>query len=737
MEITTIKKQDLRTLKIKKAEHKDFIDDYIRECIENAEYAKKVENMQDIWTTNAMYYEGYQMYQLPGSNSSNNSQSNLATSGITDDTLRAAYEMLKARGFVDTTKFNTKKDDNGNYWLTNNKIKNVIDGMKAYMTGSRKEITVKSDDYPGNNGIEFGMRQKFYQLQTEKRLWQQLWNPCIDLTQVFGLAWFDTLYNRRVNPPLGDFEFNYYHPSDVLMDIFARQKYFINSSYIIRKRQMEVDDAREYFSSKQFKLSADQIKNIIADSEYNRFNINNLGQNYKTRVDAKEYVTIYYGENSKVYSNKIKASNILGIDDLLQGMNINDDNDFEFDEKWHFDFIYTPCLGAVYFAEADYYDKMNMQNYQYKCIPMINRESLVRQHPVSEVEGLIKLQDIINIANSLIFQNAAEQNYVRVVLSSALKKYEQTFYKFLKGSGVFWLDDAALQPGTKVSDLMQFVKTQPVSPEIINLMNLAVEAIKENGIVHESLAGEYPDKGSISGIAVEKLKQSNMKRLNYKEENINWATSVAGQRIYTMYAKEYKMEDFVRTSNRKTNEPMHTVLNGIMTIAEYVDFLQQNYPNMENVEQAAEEFEKINDVEIQYSKTDKRGATQDPEQIMQEKSVVYVNQLIDPSTNKPYPMKIKIEMDFESERNELETRIVAQDLRKNRDISKKQYFKYLGPPFNDNYDENEKELKEENAVLEMAETLTKNPEIMQLVSAVIAKTEQAKQGDKQPQPKAQ
>ena len=723
MEIQNIKKQDLRTLKLKNTDHKKYIDDYIQTAIDNSEYAKKVENMQDIWTTNAMYYEGYQMYQLPGAYTSSNSQSNLASNGVTDDTMRAAYEMLKARGFVDTTKFNTKKDENGNYWLTNNKIKNVIDGMKAYMTSSRKEITVKSDDYPGNDGIEFALKQKLHQLATEKRLWQQLWNPCIDLVQVYGLAWFDINFNRRINPPNGDFEFHYYHPSDVLMDVFSRQKYYINSNYIIRKRQMELEEAREYFSGKQFKLSQDQINLITGDSEFNRFNINNLELNYKTRIDNKDYVTIYYGEISKVYSNKVKTANILGIDEMLEGMNIKSDDNFEFDEKWQFDFIFTPSLGTVYFAEAQHYDKTDMQSYQYKCIPMVNRESLIRQHPVSEVEGLIKLQDIINIANSLIFQNAAEQNYVRYMLSSALKKYEKTFYKFLKGSGIFWLDDAALQPGTKMSDLLHPIKTQPISPEIIQLMNLAVDAIKENGVVHESLAGEYPDKGSISGVAVQKLKESNMRRLNYKEENINWATSVAGQKLYIIYAQEYKMDDFIRTSDRNKNEPIHTVLNGTMTLQQYIQFLQENYPEME-VEQAAEEFEKLNDVEIQYSKTDQRGGMQDPEEIMNNKSVVYINQLLDPTTQKPYRMKIKVEMDFESERNELETVIKAEAMRGRGDLSRKDYYYFMGGQFRDKSDELIGNLEKENKVLQMADMLSKNPEIMQLVQAVIAKTQQ-------------
>jgi hypothetical protein len=323
-----------------------------------------------------------------------------------------------------------------------------------------------------------------------------------------------------------------------------------------------------------------------------------------------------------------------------------------------------------------------------------------------------------------MFENARQQNYVRYIMKSTFKKYESTFMKFLQGSGVFWAE--GLSENEKVQDAIQQVKPATLPPEILAFLQMTIEDIKENGVIHESLAGEYPEKGSISGVAVEKLRRGNMQRLQYKEDNINWACSTGGSRMYRIYATEYKMDDYIRLTNRTKNDPNHLVLNGIFTLAQYEKYIQDNYPTYD-IRTATQLFEKENDVEIQYSKTNNEGLPEDADKIIQENSLVYVNMLIDPKTNNPYRMKIKVEMDFDSERDKQELRIIATNLRANREISRKDYFKFLGEPFVENYEELEKNLSEESKIMQTAEMLAKNPEIAQLVDKVIQNVQQQNQ----------
>lgn len=704
MEIITRKNLDARTLNIKKnRQHRDHITGIVKDMIEMAEWVKKVENMPEIWATNAFYNEGHQV-----------------AIGTTDNVLKNMVQDLMQKGYLDTTKYRTKKDENNQLWIVDNKVGKIVESMKAYLTGSRKVVTVKSDDYPGNNGIESGVRHLLEMIQKKKRIWEQVWNPCIDMVQVYGLAWYDVTFNRRINYPYGDFQFNYYHPADVLFDPYAKLKYFLDRRYTIRKRQMNVEDAREYF--KRFKLSEDELRNIHADSEYSRYNVYNADSKM-TPLSSDGFVTLYYGEYTKTYAEKRSLTEDMGLKSLLDEMEISGiDEKSETDLRYKFDFLYTEGLGVVYHGESKYYDKTDFDNDQYDCIPIINKESLVRQHPVSDVEKLIKYQDLINIMKSLILNNARDQNMVRYIMAKAFKKYEKTFMEFLKQSGVFWVDN--LSEKQKIGDIMQEVKTSQLPEIVVRFLEIAIEDIKEHGVVHESLEGAYPGSG-ISGVAIENLKQANMTRLSYKEDNINWAVTTGAQKIYRIYASAFKMEDFVPVANRNQNDPKGFILNGMFTLEEYIQYITENYPGVD-IEVASAEFEKYNDVEIQYGVEQRTGeVAPNPEQIMKEKSIVYVNYLINPRTNEPYNLKVTLEMDFKAQRNELEAKIVAGELRGKGDLSRRDYYIQLGPPYSDKVDELIKNLEEENQILKMATALSKNPDALEVVTPVLQNPQMA------------
>lgn len=685
--------RDAREINLKVKKDKDYLNSRIKSWIDQSELLMSEENIIDIWNTNILYKEGYQ-----------------TPIGTTNNVLKSALDMLKSRGFLDTSQFKTAPDKKNYIWVKDNKIDKAINDVNAYFTNVRHVATVKPDEFPANNKIEYGVRQMLLNLSERKQLWEQIWIPCIEDMGTYGLSWFDSVFDRRINGPTGDFKFDTYHPRDVLVDIFARKMYFRDARYVIRKKVMTLDEAKIFFSRKEFGLTKAEIDNLKPDTEYRRFaGSREYSQLSKLQYSSERFVTVYIGEYKQYHSRQMKLTDYYGLNDYENEIP-KEDNIFEIDEISIYDFIYNTHLGCVLHKEADYYDKTDFDNWQYAVAPFYNRKSGVRLHPLSDVERLIEIQDIINLTKSLILDNARQRNYVRFMIAKSLQKYEKKFSTFLEGAGLFFVDDEILK-----DKLYEKVDTPELPKEIYEFLDIAQEIIKDNGIVHESLSGSLPEnKQNLSGIAIQRLQNANKQKLQYKETNINWAISQGGRRIYRIYAEEYTSAEFQAIIGGKKNDPSHTVLNGTMTLAEYTQFLQQIYPNVDPIV-AGKLFEKNNDVEIQYAKTGEEGGEQDPAEIFAEKSVVYINHLINPNSQKPYKFAIKIGFDYEAERNELENRIVAREMFVDGVLDAEMFLEYSGPPFSDR----KEEILEKNKLYQLAKILEQRPDLTAIVQQLM------------------
>ena len=690
---------DARNIDLKNEDHRQYLKDRIEHWIELNENVIKTTGMFDIWNNNILYYEGYQ-----------------CPVGFNED-WRKVVSQLNSKGLLDTTQFRLKKDEQDNVWFTNNKIGLVTDSVEATLTEARKEISVKSDDYPGNDGIENGVRQYLEYISKKKQLWEQLWIPCIRTYSKLGLSWYDFLFDHRKNPPVGDITFNLYHPKDVYFDIYSKEMYYRDKNYIVKKKKLPIEEAIRYLTSKPFNIS---IEDISADVEYDTFAGNYQGV---SQLGTDEFVTLYFVEYRQLATEKKRLSEHYGIamDDELHG------DEIEFDTVYHYDAIYNRKLGVIYHAPSKYIDHSDFDNDQFATIPFYNKQSGVRIHPISDIEKLIIIQDAINITNSLVINNARQKNKLRAIVKRTLKdKYGDLFEQFLNvGNVTFPVDEE-----DDVRKAFDFVEFPDIPSEIPRMLEMFESTITSQGIIHESLAGEMPHKGNISGVAVSRLQERNLGRIGYKFTNINWATTQGGRRIYKMIAEEFTHEEYLRNQKIGKAQAKATPLNVVLTIEQYENFLKESYPGMDP-EAAAQHFEEHNSVEIQYTTKDLQGNPLPPDVIRREKSLVFINFMKD-YDNKPWNLDVSVSVDYEATRNEMENTIIATEMRKNNEISLSDYYDFLPGPFRVNKDKLIDNLMKERRALQLAKEIeAKGPEAEQFIEQSLQKYDEAKQQQEQ------
>jgi hypothetical protein len=689
---------DYRDIKLKRPDQKKWIDDRYSHMIEQSEKRKIQENMPTVYGLCQLYYEGY-----------TNPIGSERTDNYADRTRQSVNQLIQ-NGYISSVEFLcTKKDSRDKIFVRDNKIKKQINRTTAYFTKAKKVITVKPDDNPNNDGIQYGVQHLLTNITRKKKYWEQIVIPAIHYECMFGLSWVDVSFTRRINPPLGDFRFNYYHPNDVLFDIFTKKKYFTDARYVIRKKQLTLEEAKRYFSQKEFGLSKLEIEKIKPDCEFNQNVTVSSTDDYSFDT---EFVTVYLIEHTNIYTNKIdfrktKFNDVFS--EIPKEFLDQKDLIVESDEKYQFEAIYTPSLGTVYHGEAQHYDKYNHDDYQFKCVPLYNRQSGVRTHPIAPVEEMIPDQDLLQALQTLIFDNGRQHNKEAIVLAEKYAKYQKLLEDVMDMGGVATIP---LTDGQKIADIYQKIPRDGIPPEIYNFLEIIQDRIKENYEIHEALSGQDPTKGSVTGVGQDKLAQANAQQLAYNEDNINWSMSRVGEKIYNIYALEYKTDEIIEILDQKKGDPKNTILNSIMSIDEYEAFVHSNFPEIP-IEEATKKWEEKNEVEINYRTTDEYGRELTPEEIKQD-GAVFINYLTDYDGNLR-KLGISMEFDFKAEANEMQNLIYANELHDKQIMTGEDLIEYYPEPFRSRKVEIIENKRKENQVMSYAQLLTERPELAAMV----------------------
>ena len=713
-------KIDCRRINLKNDYQKKYLDNYFQTCIYEAEDYMNNANMLDIWEMCDMYYEGYQV-----------------PIGYSSNALKQFVLQNSNNGVLDTSKFSIKKSESSNQiYVVDNMIGTVIDGMVGEYTGAKKVLNVKNDANPKNNNIEKVVDMFLRKIERNKKMWETVNVPAIEGLLRLGLWWTVPLFSSRINFPYGDLRFKSYHPKDVLLDPFSVMKYFMKGRYCIRKEQVEWDDALRIL--KKFGVPESEI---TPDEDYSTSDTVYTSGNYYRTTTNRKFVTFYYPEYRKVYTEYKQLTD----ESYMQGI---EENKFEIDSMYYFEAIYTKQNGTVYHEINKYADTSDHDSWQFRPVPWCNKKSAVRIYPQAHTEKLRNIQDMINIGESLYVDDLRQNNRIRLLIKKSLMETNPTeFKKWLKFGGHFAVDDEDLDLDDLKKAIYQWETDNGKGKAAMDFVNIFEQKFKDQSIRHEALAGSYPDR-QMSGVLHDKLAASNKKIISYVDMNIQYAMSEQSKRIYRIMAMEFGAEQYLQIQDKKKGDPDYIPLCSIMTFADleqyfisanfldeeqraYLEAIPPEDPNLlakkySILKPVMDQFKKENDVQIQYNLLGESGQLKTSQQQYFEKAIIFINFLQNPDGTW-YNLDVKVDIDFESERNEIENRIIAMELQKAGFMDPESAYEFLGGIFADRKEEFMEKLRNWRQELQISQILLANPELMQVVQQLIAQSQQGKQ----------
>ena len=693
---------DLRYVDIKDESEREWLGKMIQSDIWNGEEELVTSGMHDQWDLNNLYYESM---QLP--------------LGMSND---YAAEFVRSNAYTnsgrfDTRRFRLKPNDQNTIYVIDNKIGDVIDGKDSEFADAHRDMIVKNDDIQKNNALEKSTQRYFTKIQNRNQVWPQYHYPAIQMKHRLGLAWTNVDYDEQLRD--GDLNWRLMHPRDVILDTLPELKYFLDARFIIPKMRVPLFEAKQYLA--QFGVDPDDVK---ADEDY--FHTNEpLRARYKTQhadKDRTQFVTLYFPEYRKVYIDNNPAGGDWQGATGLEGAELQaamDEAKKGKKQVYYFNGIYNKQLGVIHWSMSKYFDPYNLMDWQFRFFPWYEKMSGVRLYPISLVEKLLNIQDIINISETIILDNARNSNRLRGILRGKMKeKHGQQFADFIKYGG--FIDDLGGDESQPLKQEIDFVEFPGLSQEHYKFFEIMKESFKEQGPRKEVLGGQLPGARSeyLSGKTIDKLTERNMVRMQPDQLNVNWTASQEMRRVYRILAETKKGPDWAEITDELNGTSNISPINVTATLAEFEEFIMEQYPDKQ-LEEAIEEFEKENYVEYNWKRRDLlTGRPYNDEEIRQATSTCRINHLYrEDGTARAFD--IRIEFDFGFKQNEeRDTQVLADIVDKNPNNLPimRRLLKRLGGGTANDADGIIKDIKEGNMAIQVGtEAVQRGPAFLQLL----------------------
>ena len=618
---------DFRTIDLKKSAHKEYVDGMIARHIQQGkdELIKRIE----VFDKCVKYYESEQ-----------------TPSTISDDGLSKFVES-NSDGLIRTS-------DNYIYFQ-DNRIKEVIDNRVGEYQSVKKVIQVKSDTNPRNDRIEHAYKRYIEKIEQKQKLWKIARMPAIADMSIYGVGWTNLFYNPYKDLPYGRIEMSNVSPREVLLDIHSKLEFFADRRHHVRMITMDLEEAKKYL----YELAGVNPDDVHADEDTREYDSERDTPEFKD-----ETATIYIYECKRTYTDTfgIPEQNVLKfqIDKKSEGK--PEGNLMRHEKDYYFYAVYVNQLGCVYWWTNPYE--------QFFITPYYNKRSRLGLYPRSDVEDLIKIQDLINITKSLVLDNARQKNLVRAIVNQKMKdSYGDLWDDFVRFGGQLPVDDIE-----DVGKAVKFLEIPDLPRSVYDFMGIVEKSMEEQSQMYEPQKGQYP-KERLSGRAIGMLDEKARRKYNYKDEHIEYAGESEADLIYKMIGMNFTAEDFLEVTDAKKNEPNTIAVNSIMTLAQYENFLKHTglmseeeiemlnsievtdpqyfTKKFEVLKPVMKKFEKHNEVEIQYLQDkrtghfiDEKGNVVPPLEVWNNRSLVFINQFLDEKMN------VKISLKFDDERDE-------------------------------------------------------------------------------------
>ena len=169
-----------------------------------------------------------------------------------------------------------------------------------------------------------------------------------------------------------------------------------------------------------------------------------------------------------------------------------------------------------------------------------------------------------------------------------------------------------------------------------------------------------------------------------------------------------------------------------MSVAEFNQYLAKQFPNVPT-EQAIDIFQKDNDVKVIIPTKDESGMPITNIDELESLGVVFINYIRMPDGQgkyQPYELNINIDLDFESDKNRIEEKLIANQLFTtgyfvNSPTFMKDFLELQGGVFESNADKILSEISEADKAKQLGEALIKSGLEQQAVMLLQSQTQQA------------
>ena len=705
---------DHRTLNLKDMQTQAFLRDFCQLIIDESFNYRRASLIEEVWKRNLLYIDGFQV-----------------PVGYSNDYLQAFVQANWDK--LDATSV-LKKDADGLIYVVDNKIPDMRDAVIGEYTSVNKKTIVLKDDSARNNSIEKAIQVLFDRFERKKQMWTNIVIPCIEDMIDFGIGWSKERYNPYRSLPIGDIDMQTVDPRWVYIDpVNTQGKYFTDANYLIHHNPMPVDDAMQLF-----RLSGYDGQEITPDSSFNSslFIDNQTAMNLQS-----DYTNVYFIEYRKEYPVPYKKK--LDIASMNTQVEVGKSG-IEM-KMFYFYMIYNKQTGVVH-HEINQNTYSNDDYFKYYLTPWYNKRSKTRLYPISDIEMLANLQDLINITKTLVLDNARKRNVLRAFIKGSLSDTysEDQIDKWMREGGLLAMDDEQVGPDGDMRKAIVPMDLQSTPKEIYDIMTLAEQSFERQSDSESPLRGDYPAAGETpSGKAIGLLQSQKRRKISYKDINISWAATQRAKKMYNIFAFNFDEEMYIRLTDAKKGDPRLSIINGMRSFAEYEDLLieaglidQSNAqilkilnpqdPNyfamkMAIIDPATKKFEEQNEVEFIFSQIGVTGQKLSGEQ-MYLNGVVFINML-----SKDDNVDIKIDLDFDSERDKQEDKAVGGMLYQRGDLSYDLYLQLLGGWFADNSEEIISKKEKQDRIMQIAgEIAQRGPELMPGIQNLLSQFDSAK-----------
>lgn len=710
---------DFRDVDLSSQPTKDYLKDMFEEWIEASEREMVSSKMHKIWELNNLYYE-----------------SHMVPVGWSDDHL--ANFIYSNSGRIDTSQFEVRRIKTGKWkgkvYVTKNMITDVIDRQDARFADAERRMEVETDEDDRNDKIEIVIERYLNKQERKHQLWDEVHYPAIQQRNRLGLFWTQPLWNRRLNYAQGDIEWRSYHPQDVLIDPFPTLKYFLDARYIIIKQRVEINRAKEYLASFGIKP-----EDVVADEDYFEYNtpLRNRAKNAQgsSKKGLGDFVTLYYPEFKETYVDRYGYPGEKG--------------QVEYEHTFHFTAVYHKKHGVLDLRINKYADPTRRIGWQFSAMPWYKKLSNIRLYPISDIEPLRKIQDIINIGYTLKLDSAMKQNMVRAFIKGKLTdKYKRLVDDFLNVTG-------GMFPIESDDDLRKAVvpfELAGMDKGVDEFTRAMEESFRDQKGSNEITGGRMPDttRKYLSGETIKQVRADDFQRNQPDELSVNWAVSQESRRIYSILAIEKKGKQWVDIEDRDTKEKHYIPVNTTWTFAEYNAYLEKEFPELVEIVmnpftgqeeksylKASAKFSEDNWVKTRYMLKDPlTGRELEYEEIMSKGSEVKVNHLFDSDGDK-HNVEIKITFDFGFKQDEEAFKTAISELINRYPEALELvriHLKKLGGEAAQKADIVINEIRASNQIVSMGtEVIKRGPEFIQAITELMQKFDllQSQKGTKQ------